>query len=148
MYNAVIVIKVVTLFSALLIGTFREPALVGPDTNHCQAGDISSMEVPSGVKLIIGEKSKSYSPVSLPKENSYMDLLVKPYPPTEGDHPPHTRTTIPPSSLGTARVLGPVSCAYDCLTCWFLLPCRGWFRGSIMQPESGGKSPDETQTSP
>jgi len=63
------------------------------------------MEVPSGVKLIIGEKSKSYSPVSLPKENSYMDLLVKPYPPTEGDHPPHTRTTIPPSSLGTARVL-------------------------------------------
>jgi len=37
-YNAVIVIKVVTLFSALLIGTFREPALVGPDTNHCLDG--------------------------------------------------------------------------------------------------------------
>ena len=42
------------------------------------------MEVPSGVKLVIGEKSKSYSPVSLPKENAYLDLLVKPYPKVEG----------------------------------------------------------------
>jgi len=49
-----------------------------------EAGDLSSLPVPSGVKLVLNGQEKSYSPVSLPSEVDYMDILVKPYAPVTG----------------------------------------------------------------
>jgi len=45
------------------------------------AGDLAQLAVPSGVKLLLHGKEKSYSPVSLPREEGFVDVLVKPYAP-------------------------------------------------------------------
>ena len=58
------------------------------DSSEC--GSLANLSVPQGVKLVINDKVKSYSPVNLPPSSSdsvsdsnshTIELLVKPYPP-------------------------------------------------------------------
>ncbi|GMH75177.1 hypothetical protein TL16_g06675 [Triparma laevis f. inornata] len=49
------------------------------DSSQC--GPLTDLSVPQGVKLILNDKVKSYSPVNLPSYESHtIELLVKPYP--------------------------------------------------------------------